>query len=219
MIDIDFNQLRMRMVDSQVRTTDVTSLPLIDALLAIPREVFVPAARRELAYIDEDIEIAHGRFLMEPSPFARLVQLADIRAGDFVLDVGAGTGYSSAVISRLAGAVVALEENGALAVKAQETLSGLGCDTVAVVEGELARGYPAEAPYDVIVIEGAVQRVPEPLFDQLKEGGRLVVVEGYGNAGVARLYVRGGGVVSGRRAFNAAVKPLPGFHTEPAFEF
>jgi protein-L-isoaspartate(D-aspartate) O-methyltransferase len=215
----DFSGLRTKMVDGQIRTTDVTSIPLLDALLAVPREAFVPAAKKSLAYIDEDLEIAPGRYLMEPSPFARLVQLAAIRPGDFVLDVGAGTGYSSAVISKLAGAVVALEQDPALAAKAQDVLSGLGCDTVAVVEGPLAAGHPPEAPYDVIMIEGAVERIPDALFEQLKDGGRLIAVEGFGNAAVARIHVKHNGVVSARRAFNAAVKPLPGFHTVAAFEF
>ena len=224
-MDIDFDSLRTKMVDGQVRTTDVTSIPLLDALLAVPREEFVPAARRSLAYIDEDLEIAPAasgrpaRFLMEPSPFARLVQMADLQPGDFVLDVGAGTGYSAAVLSRIAGAVVALESDAGLAQQAQATLARLEYDTVAVVEGDLAAGYPEQGPYDVIVIEGAVDRVPEALLDQLRENGRLVAVEGHGNVGVARLFVRQGGTISSRRGFNAAVKPLPGFHTEPAFEF
>ena len=224
-MDIDFASLRTKMVDGQVRTTDVTSIPLLDALLSVPREEFVPAARRPLSYIDEDLEIAPAsserlaRYLMEPSPFARLVQLADIRPGDFVLDVGAGTGYSAAVLSRIAGAVVGLESDATLAQQAQATLSRLGYDTVAVVEGELAAGYPDQGPYDVIVVEGAVDRVPESLFAQLRDEGRMVVVEGHGNTGVARLYVKQGAAISSRRGFNAAVKPLPGFHTEPAFEF
>ncbi|MCO5163668.1 MAG: protein-L-isoaspartate O-methyltransferase [Mesorhizobium sp.] len=215
----DFAGLRTKMVDGQVRTTDVTSLPLLDALLSVPREEFVPAARKSLAYIDEDLEISPGRYLMEPSPFARIVQLADIQPGDFVLDVGAGSGYSAAVLSKLAGSVVALEQDSALAAKAQSVLSALGYDTVAVVEGVLADGYPAQAPYDVIVLEGAVETIPHALFDQLKDGGRLVAVEGYGNSGVVRVYVKHGSSVSARRAFNAAVKPLPGFNNIPSFEF
>lgn len=215
----DFAGLRTKMVDGQVRTTDVTSLPLLDALLSVPREEFVPAARRSLAYIDEDLEIAPGRYLMEPSPFARLVQLAEIQPGDFVLDVGAGTGYSAAVLSRLAGSVVALEQDPALAARAQSVLSLLGYDTVAVVEGPLADGYPAQAPYDIILLEGAVETIPQALFSQLKDGGRLLAVEGHGNSGVVRVHVKHGSSVSARRAFNAAVKPLPGFNNVPTFEF
>lgn len=215
----DFSGLRTKMVDGQVRTTDVTSLPLLDALLSVPREEFVPAARKSLAYIDEDLEIAPGRYLMEPSPFARIVQLADIQPGDFVLDVGAGTGYSAAVLSKLAGSVVALEQDPTLAAKAQSVLSALGYDTVAVVEGPLSAGYPAQAPYDVILLEGAVESIPTALFDQLKDGGRLLAVEGHGNSADVRVYVKQGSSVSARRAFNAAVKPLPGFNSVPTFEF
>ncbi len=215
----DFSGLRTKMVDGQVRTTDVTSLPLLDALLSVPREEFVPAARKSLAYIDEDLEIAPGRYLMEPSPFARIVQLADIQPGDFVLDVGAGTGYSAAVLSKLAGSVVALEQDPTLAAKAQSVLSALGYDTVAVVEGPLSAGYPAQAPYDVILLEGAVESIPQALFDQLKDGGRLLAVEGHGNSADVRVYVKQGSSVSARRAFNAAVKPLPGFNSVPTFEF
>ena len=215
----DFSGLRTKMVDGQVRTTDVTSLPLLDALLSVPREEFVPAARKSLAYIDEDLEIAPGRYLMEPSPFARIVQLADIQPGDFVLDVGAGTGYSAAVLSKLAGSVVALEQDPTLAAKAQSVLSALGYDTVAVVEGPLSAGYPAQAPYDVILLEGAVESIPPALFDQLKDGGRLLAVEGHGNSADVRVYVKQGSSVSARRAFNAAVKPLPGFNSVPTFEF
>ncbi|MBX3574874.1 MAG: protein-L-isoaspartate O-methyltransferase [Mesorhizobium sp.] len=215
----DFSGLRTKMVDGQVRTTDVTSLPLLDALLSVPREEFVPAARKSLAYIDEDLEIAPGRYLMEPSPFARIVQLADIQPGDFVLDVGAGTGYSAAVLSKLAGSVVALEQDPTLAAKAQSVLASLGYDTVAVVEGPLSAGYPAQAPYDVILLEGAVESIPQALFDQLKDGGRLLAVEGHGNSADVRVYVKQGSSVSARRAFNAAVKPLPGFNIVPTFEF
>lgn len=221
----DFAERRTKMVDSQVRTTDVTDAAILDAMLSVPREKFVPSKLRELAYIDEDLQIAAAvgrvpaRYLMEPSPFARLVQLAAIRPADFVLDVGCGSGYSAAVLARLASSVVALECDEHLAREATDTLSALGCDTVAVVEAPLPGGHAEEAPYDVIVVEGAVAAVPQALFDQLRDGGRLVAVEGFGNAGIARLYVRDGAVVSGRRAFNAAVKPLPGFEPVESFQF
>jgi protein-L-isoaspartate(D-aspartate) O-methyltransferase len=220
----DFERLRAKMVDGQLRTTDVNRVPLLDAFMSVPREAFVPARLKPLAYLDEDLEITSSgsqarRFLMEPSPFAKLLQLADIGPTDLVLDVGAATGYSAAILSRIAGSVIALEDDASFADAATAHLAELGFDNVAVVQGALSIGYPSEAPYDVIVIEGAVDEVPQALFDQLKDGGRLVVVEGHGNAGVANLYVKQGNVVSARRGFNAAVKPLPGFQKEPAFEF
>ena len=223
-MDSDFAEQRLKMVDGQVRTTDVTAPGIIAAMLEIPREQFVPARRRSLAYIDEDIELtlpgdSDARFLMEPSPFAKLVQLADVGSGDFVLDVGCATGYSAAVLSRLASSVIALECDAGLAAAATENLSRLGYDNVVVVEGPLQEGYAPEAPYDVIFVGGAVDEVPAALFDQLKDGGRLVAVTGSGNSGVARIYVKDDGIVSSRRGFNAAVRALPGFHSEPAFEF
>ncbi|QKD03528.1 protein-L-isoaspartate O-methyltransferase family protein [Mesorhizobium loti] len=219
----DFSELRVKMVDGQVRTTDVTSAPLLDAMLSVPRELFVGDRQRELAYIDEDIRIADSadgaRYLMEASPLAKLMQLAEINTTDSALDVGCGTGYASAILSRLAKSVVALESDSALAQTAALTLSGLGYGNVTVVQGALANGHAAKAPYDVIFVGGSVEKVPVPLLDQLAEGGRLVAVEGQGNSGVARLFFKAGGVVTGRRAFNAAIKPLPGFEREHAFEF
>lgn len=220
---VDFQELRVKMVDGQVRTTDVTDAAILEAMLTVPREAFVPGARHAFAYIDEDIELegegGARRFLMEPSPFARLVQLAGVRPGDRVLDVGCTTGYSSAVLARLAASVVALESDSALAAQARAALAGQGCDTVSVVEGPLASGHAAQAPYDLILIEGAVDEVPPALLDQLAERGRLVAVVGEGNAGRAMLHVKENGVVSVRHAFNAAVKPLAEFRRAPAFQF
>lgn len=224
-METDYAQRRIKMVDGQVRTTDVTSAALLEAMLTVPREQFVGTAKRNLAYIDENVEIAPAqggdppRYLMEPSPFAKLVQLAEIAPSDFVLDVGCGTGYSAAVLSRLASSVVALEVDPALADLATENLTRLGCDNVAVVRGALPEGYAAEGPYDVVFVGGSVGVVPETLLAQLKEGGRLVVVEGQGNAGKARVYSRWNGVVTGRNAFNAATKPLPGFERAYTFQF
>lgn len=223
-METDYAQQRVKMVDNQVRTTDVTHPELIAAMLQVPREEFVPARRRGLAYIDEDIEITPpdsgtARYLMEPSPFAKLAQLAEVSAGDFVLDVGCGTGYSSAVLSRIASSVIALEADAGLADTAAATLSRLGYDNVVVVVGALEQGYAPEAPYDVIFVGGAVDEVPGALLEQLKDGGRLVAVNGRGNAGVARLWIKDDGVVSDRRGFNLAVRELPGFSRAPAFEF
>lgn len=221
----DYSEQRVKMVDGQLRTTDVTDAAILAAMGSVPREVFVGENLRPLAYIDEDIEISAApgrrapRYMMEASPFAKLVQLAEVQPGDAVLDVGCGTGYSSAVLSRLVGSVVALESESALAERATATLAGLGCGNVTVVAGPLAAGHAPVAPYDVIIIGGSVEEIPQSLYDQLKEGGRLVAVEGHGNAGVARLYVKDNGIVTGRRAFNAAVKPLPGFEKIRVFEF
>lgn len=223
-MNVDYAQYRTKMVDSQLRTTDVTDVGILDAMGSLPRELFVDESRRSLAYIDEDVRLTaatagSARYLMEPSPFAKLLQLATIRKGDRVLDVGAGTGYSSAVLSRLAASVVALESDENLAAEARRLLASLGCSTVVVVCAPLTAGHAAAGPYDVIVIEGSVDRLPEAFHAQLAEGGRLVVVEGKGNAGRARLYVKSEGVVTGRAAFNAAIKSLPEFDLAPAFEF
>lgn len=216
---MDYTAARIKMVDNQIRTTDVTSHSVLDAFLTVPREAFVPARLKPLAYIDNDIEVAPGRYLMEPSPLAKLIQLAAITKGDVVLEVGCNTGYASAILSKLSSSVVALESDETLAARAGETLSELGYDNVAVVTGELDKGYAAEAPYDAIFIHGAVEFVPEAFFAQLRDGGRLVVVEGYGNASQARLYIKERGIASERSAFNTAVKPLPGFRRAAEFVF
>lgn len=219
----DFSARRVKMVNGQLRTTDVTNAPILDAFLAVPREAFLPASQRDLAYIDEDIRLAgvtgEPRYMMEPSPLAKLLQLAGIGSEDSVLDVGCGSGYSAAILSRLARTVTALESDSGLAETARTTLASLGYDNVTVVEGELRDGYAQNAPYNVILLGGSVEEVPQALLDQLAEGGRLVAVEGHGNAGVARLFLKTTGIATGRRAFNAAIKPLPGFERVRVFEF
>lgn len=216
---MDFDAARIKMVDNQIRTTDVTDLMILSAFLRVPREEFVPAGRRPLAYIDEDVPIGSGRFLMEPSPFAKLIQFADIRPTDVVLDVGCGTGYGAAVLSRIAKSVVALESDPSFAKAASDTLSRLGFPGAVVVEGALNLGHAPHGPYDVILFEGAVETVPPVFFEQLQDGGRLVVVEGHGNAAAARRYLREDGVVSSRFGFNCSVKPLAGFERVQQFVF
>ena len=222
---IDFESARSKMVESQIRTTDVTSHSVLSAFLTVRREAFVPEKVAPLAYIDTDIEIAPAkagtiaRYIMQASPLAKLLQLAEITVEDSVLDVGAGTGYASAILSKVAGAVVALESDEELAAKAAATLAAEGCTNVKVVKGDLEKGYGAEAPYDVIFLNGAVEVIPQALFDQLRDGGRLVAVTGSGNTSVAGIFVREGNSVSERFAFNTAVKPLPGFRKVAEFVF
>ncbi len=219
---MDFEAARTKMVDNQIRTTDVTSHSVLSAFLTVPREAFVPTELKPLAYIDEDLQVAGGnppRYIMEPSPLAKLIQLADITKDDVVLEIGCGAGYAAAILSQVAGSVVAVECDEALAAKATGTLSELGYDNVAVVTGDLEKGYANEGPYDVIFVNGAVEEVPEALLSQLHEGGRLVAVVGYGNAARARLYVRAHGVSSFGEHFNTSVKPLPGFRKAAEFVF
>lgn len=221
----DFAAQRAMMVEGQLRTRDVTHVALLEAMSEIPREAFVPGRRKNLAYMDEDLEVSPAggdgpaRFLMEPAQFARLVQLAGVKPSDLVLDVGCVTGYSAAVLSRIASFVVALECDSMLAELAAETLSELDCVNVSVVIGELEKGHADEAPYDVILLGGAVDRVPDTLLDQLAEGGRLVAVIGEGNAARAHLFLKEDGIISSRSAFNAAVRRLPGFREEAGFVF
>jgi protein-L-isoaspartate(D-aspartate) O-methyltransferase len=221
----DFAQARAKMVDNQIRTFDVTSRPLLAAFEEIAREAFVPADMKKLAYIDDDVEIAPARdgsparYVMEAAPLARLIQLAAVGPRDVVLEVGCGTGYGSAILSRLAGSVVALECDADLAETAAATLSEMGCDNVAVVVGDLAAGHAAEAPYDAILFSGAVEVLPRAVLDQLRDGGRLVVVEGVGNAARTSVYVRDGETTSHRHEFNCSVKLLPGMARKPEFVF
>ncbi|MSP67431.1 MAG: protein-L-isoaspartate O-methyltransferase [Alphaproteobacteria bacterium] len=211
---------RQNMVSGQLRTNRVTDAGVLAAMGSMPREQYVADPFKGVAYVDEDVPLGGGRYLMEPMVFGRLLQAAAIRDSDVVLDVGAATGYSSAVIARCAAAVVALESDAALAARARGLLADGGVDNAVVVEGGLAAGHPSQAPYDVIVIEGSVEAVPDGLTRQLAEGGRLVAVVGSAGAvGKATLMLNAGGVVSGRVLFEAAIEPLSGFARAPAFVF
>jgi len=210
---------RRAMLDGQLRPNRLTEERLQQAMLATPRERFVPAELRGVAYVDEDLPLGRGRFLLEPMVFARLLQAAALTSADVLLDVGCGTGYSSVIAARLAGTVVALEADAEFVRLANENLSALGVDNAAVVAGELALGYAEQGPYDVIVLNGAVERVPDALLDQLAEGGRLVGVETGGGTGRAVLYAKQNGLVGRRVLFDAAVGPLPGFQRDAGFTF
>ena len=217
---IDHAAARRNMVSGQIRTNRVTDERLIGAMEEIPRERFVPRAKRGVAYVDEDVEIASERYLMEPMVLARLLQEAGIGADDVVLDVGCGTGYATAVLSRLAGTVVALDVDGSLAAEAERTLSGVDADNAIVVTGPLAEGYARQAPYDVILLGGAVDHLPQALTDQLAEGGRVVgVLREAGRVGQATLWARHRGALSSRSLFEASLPPLPGIARPVRFEF
>jgi len=219
---VDFATARRTMVDCQVRPSDVTDLRIIAALLDVPREQFVPAARRGIAYLDLDVPVSEtgaARALLKPMVFAKLLQAAGIGEGDRVLDVGCATGYSSAVLSKFAGAVVALEEDKALAGIAGGTLARIGAANVVVANGPLTAGWEREAPYDAIMIEGASEVVPNTLLSQLKDGGRLLAVAGSGPLGKATIYRVSGQHVTAQPLFDAAAPLLPGFAKPAAFVF
>jgi protein-L-isoaspartate(D-aspartate) O-methyltransferase len=220
---IDFAAARRMMVDGQVRTADVTDLRLLAAMFELPRERFFPDEKASLAYLDLDLPVSESgqpiRRVLKPMVLAKLIQAAAIAETDRVLDVGCATGYSTALLTHLAGSVVGLEEDSALARRAADALSWAGLPTARIVTGPLARGCAEEGPYDVIVLEGSVELVPVALFDQLKDGGRLVCVLGRGPGGKAMLYRRVEGDLSGRPVFDAAAAALPGFAKPPQFVF
>ena len=222
---LDFAAARRMMVDGQVRTSDVTDLRIIAAMLELPRERFVPGANAGLAYLDLDVPVQQAsgrdeaRRLIKPMVLSKMVQAAAIKDTDHVLDVACATGYSSALLARLAQSVVALEQDPALAQAADANLKSVGARNVTVVTGALIAGWRANAPYDVIFVNGATEVVPHDLCAQLKEGGRLLAVFGRAPNGRAMVYRSIAGDVSGWPIFDAAAPLLPGFAKPPAFVF
>jgi protein-L-isoaspartate(D-aspartate) O-methyltransferase len=216
---IDFAAAREAMVDSQVRPSDVTEYPIIEAMLSVPREDYVPATYRPVAYLGEHIPLAPGRVLLDPRVFAKLLDTLDVTRADLVLDVGCGLGYSSAVIARIAEAVIALEEDEALAAEAEAQIAAHAVDNAMVQTGPLAQGVARHGPYDCILIEGGVQKVPEALTDQLKEGGRIVAIFAGAHKGQARIGLKSATGIVWRRAFDATAPVLPGFAMSKEFEF
>ena len=212
---MDLEAARTAMIESQVRVNDVTDRRLIGAMSSVAREAFVPAAKRASAYADLAVETRPGRWLMAARDFSKLVNVAAIRPEDRVLDIAPGTGYSTAVLARLAASVVALEEDDAAAKALKDGLSGLA--NVEVVAGPLKAGAPAKAPFDVIFVNGAVEEVPAAWLSQLAEGGRLAVAVAEGSVRRARIYTASGGKTAWRTPFDTPIPPLPGF--EKASEF
>jgi len=209
---------RRLMVEGQVRTADVTDADLLDAMLTLPRERFLPPALAPLAYLDSDVAIAKGRALLKPMVLAKLIQAARVRSDDRVLDVGCGTGYSAAVLARLASAVIALEQDTELARQAKQALAAVGAQ-VEVVIGSLTAGWPAGGPYDVILLDGATEIAPEALGRQLKPDGRLVGIYGRAPAAKGTVYHLIEGQLVGRPIFDGSARLLPGFAAPPQFVF
>ena len=207
----DFQQRRTMMVDTQVRPNDVTKYPVIAAMLDVPREDFVPDARRDVAYVGENVDLGHGRVLLEPRTLAKMVDALDVQPTDLVLDIGCGFGYSAAVLGRMAQAVVAVEQDADMAAAAIQRLAATGADNVIALQGKLAEGHAAQAPYDAILIGGAIEELPDAIAAQLAEGGRIIALFAEGNLGVVRRGTKLDGRIDWRFAFNAAAPLLPGF--------
>jgi len=222
---LDYSVARENMIESQVRPNGITDRRLIDAMSAVPREQFVPADMKSIAYMDDDLTLVGGeggarRYLLEPMAYARMVQAARIAPGDLVLDVGSGSGYSAAVLSHLAQMVVAVESDAGLAKTANENLLRLEVANVAVVEAPLKDGYAGEGPYNAIIINGRVEEVPANLLDQLADGGRLVAVVGATDVARARVFTRSGNQIAERDVFDASIPSLPEFDKpQPGFTF
>lgn len=215
----DYQNRRTMMVDTQVRPSDVTKFPIIDALLAIPRENFVPDDMREAAYVGENMDLGQGRVLLEPRTLAKMLEAANVQPSDVVLDLGCGLGYSTAVLAQLADFVVAVEPNPQWADEAQSILSAHGVDNAAVFEGDPAEGAAKNGPYDVIMVQGAVEMIPDALIEQVKDSGHIVAIFAEGALGTVRLGHKIDGVINWRMAFNAGAPVLSGFTKETEFTF
>jgi len=218
-----FSTARQKMVDGQVRPSDVTDIRIIDAMLEVPREAFVPENKRALAYLDLDLEVGEGgaakRCLIQPAVLAKMLQAAEIKETERVLVVGCATGYAAAVIAKYVGQVTATESNAALAAKAGDILSQVGAAKVEVRTAAAAEGDPANAPFDVIVLNGATEIVPERLYAQLRDGGRLVGVFAMSHPQRATIVTRSHGDFGNRALFDAAAPVLPGMERLPSFVF
>lgn len=220
---VDYATQRLNMVESQVRPSDVTDRRITRAMRAIPREEFVPASQKSIAYMDEALKVgdtANGeRFLLPPRTLAKMIQMLEPDADSLLLDVGCATGYSTAILAQLCQTVIGLEQDPMLAERAQRTLGAQSIDNAVIVTGPLVAGVPAEGPYDAILVGGAVTQPPQGLLDQLKDGGRLVAIQYTGSVGRATTWRRVGTRVDARASFDAAAPYLPGFEPVAGFAF
>ena len=220
----NFATARQKMVDGQVLTSDVTDHRILDAMLTLPREMFVPAEKQALAYLDLDLDVGGTgtvrRYLLKPMLTAKLLQAAGIQSTDTVLIVGCATGYMAALAARLAGKVTATESDTALAAQARDVLSKLGFqENVSIEVAEAAAGWPASPPYDTIILNGATEIAPKALFEQLAEGGRLVGVWAANRPSRAMIVTHSRGDFGSRVLFDAAAPILPGLERRPEFVF
>jgi protein-L-isoaspartate(D-aspartate) O-methyltransferase len=216
---IDYIAARQAMVDRQVRPSDVTAYAIISALLDVPREDFVPEPLKAVAYAGEHLDLGDGRVILDPWSFSKLLETVSIRKSDLVLDIGCALGYSTAVVARLAEAVIAVEENPDMAASAEETLAGHRVDNAVVQHGRLAEGAAQHGPYDVLLVQGGVGHFPPALAEQVKVGGRIAAIFAEGRHGQGRLGVRTPSGVAWRRVFDSTAPILPGFEQPKSFEF
>lgn len=217
---MDYKTARRHMVESQVRTNDVTDLRLLSAMEETPREIFLPANLRDQAYVEREVHYAPGRYILRARDFSKLVAAADPKPGDLVLNVVCGSGYSTAIIAQLTEMVVALESEEEIATAAQENLNTLGISNAAVIKGEFSKGAPDQGPYDLIFIGGVIETKPETLLQQLKDGGRLAAIERCDGVSRGVVYRRSGDAFSRVEKFDAASSAvLPGFERPKAFVF
>ena len=214
----DFSARRTMMVDTQVRPSDVTKFPIIEAMLSVPREDFVPASQREAAYMGENIKLSDNRVILEPRTLAKMLDVLDIGQDELVLDIGVGYGYSSAVIAHMAQAVVALEEDNAMVEEAKDALVAANADNVVIEHGSLVAGAAEHGPYDVIIIQGGVSHLPQAIISQLKEGGRIACLFMEDALGEVRIGYKMDEHISWRRSFNAGAPVLNGFERHIGFQ-
>ena len=213
----DYKTRRRTMVDTQIRPSDVTKFPIINAFLSISREKFVPDGKREAAYVGENLKIGSSRVILEPRTLAKMLDALDINNNELVLDIGPGLGYSSAVISQIAEVVIAVEDDSSLASEAEEILSEVGVDNLVVQVSKLEEGAPEHGPYDVIILQGGVEKIPASILKQLKDGGRVGAIFIEEGLGTAKIGFKLNEKVSWRYCFNAAAPVLPGFFKQKDF--
>ncbi len=219
MVELNFAQLRQNMVDNQLQTAGVIDHELLRSMGEVPRELFVPEQYQSIAYLDKDIKLTDERYLMAPVSLGRLIQYAQVKPSDIVLIVGCNIGYSVAIVANLANMVVGVEQDRDLAKQASKILEELDVGNGAVLSGNPAKGLPSEAPFDVIIIEGSIDEVPQALFKQLREGGRLIAPIDNGATDIVCLYKKSDGDIGASKIYDAKLPKLKLRQKQPEFVF